>query len=60
MHTGGNPEYGTGIIHKIILFKLKIVIILKHCYLMPVCQDDEDISKIHQVNGGLRKYESHE
>ena len=28
--------------------------------LFPVCQDDEDISKIHQANGDLRKYQSHE
>ena len=34
MHTGRNPEYATAIIHIITLFKLKIVIILKHCYLM--------------------------
>ena len=32
MHTGGNPESATAIIHKITLFKLKIVIILKYCY----------------------------
>ena len=57
--TGGNPEYDTAMVHKITLFKLKILIIVSHCYLMyifPVCQDDEDISKIHQANGGLRKY----
>ena len=34
MHTGGNPEYATGIVHKITLFKLKILIILNHCDLM--------------------------
>ena len=34
MHNGGNPEYATAIVHIITLFKLKIVIILKHCYLM--------------------------
>ena len=34
MHTEGNPESATAIIHKITLFKLKIVIIVKHCYSM--------------------------
>ena len=34
MHTGGNPEYATPIVHEITLLKLKIVIIVKHCYLM--------------------------
>ena len=34
MHSGGNPEYGTAIVHKIRLLQMKIVIILKHCYLM--------------------------
>ena len=34
MHTGGNPEYATAIVHKITLFKLKILIILNHCDLM--------------------------
>ena len=34
MHTEGNPEYATAIIHKITLFKLKIVIIVKHCFSM--------------------------
>ena len=32
MHTGGNPEYATAMIHKITLFKLKIVIIVKDCF----------------------------
>ena len=30
----GNPEYATAIVHKITLFKLKILIILNHCDLM--------------------------
>ena len=34
MHTGGNPEYGPSIIHKITLVKLKIVIIVNHYYLI--------------------------
>ena len=34
MHTGGNPEYDTGIVDKMTLFKLKIVIIVRHFYLM--------------------------
>ena len=32
MHTGVNPEYATAMIHKITLFKLKIVIIVKDCF----------------------------
>ena len=62
-HTGRNPKSDTAILHKITLFNLKIVIIVNHYYLMyifPVCQDDEDISKIHQANGGFRKYQSNE
>ena len=34
MHTGGNPEYAPSMIHKITLVKLKIVIIVNHCYLI--------------------------
>ena len=34
MHTEGNPEYVPAMIHKITLFKLKIVIIVKHCFSM--------------------------
>ena len=34
MHTRGNPECATAIVHKITLFKLKIVIIIKHFYFM--------------------------
>ena len=34
MDTEGNPESATAMIHKITLFKLKIVIIVKHCYSM--------------------------
>ena len=34
MDTEGNPEYAPAIIHKITLFKLKIVIIVKHCFSM--------------------------
>ena len=32
--TGGNPEYDTAMVHKMTLFKLKIVFIVNHCYLM--------------------------
>ena len=32
LHTEGNTESATGMIHKITLLKLKIVIIVKHCY----------------------------
>ena len=32
MHTGGNPESAPAIIHKITLFKLKIVIIIQTFY----------------------------
>ena len=32
MHTEGYPEYATAMIHKITLLKLKIVIIVKHCF----------------------------
>ena len=32
MDTEGNPESATAMIHKITLLKLKIVIIVKHCY----------------------------
>ena len=34
MHTEGNPESATAIIHKITLLKLKFFIIVKHCYSM--------------------------
>ena len=34
MDTEGNPEYAPAMIHKITLFKLKIVIIVKHCFSM--------------------------
>ena len=34
MDAEGNPEYAPAILHKITLFKLKSVIIVKHCYLM--------------------------
>ena len=36
MHTShwGNPECATAIVRKITLFKLKIAIIVNHCYLM--------------------------
>ena len=34
MHTGGNPEYDSGMVHKMTLFKFKMVIIVNLCYLM--------------------------
>ena len=34
MHNGVNPQYAPAIIHKITLVKLKIVIIVNHCYLI--------------------------
>ena len=30
--TGGNPESDTGMVHKMTLFKFKMVIIVNHCY----------------------------
>ena len=32
--TGGNPESETGMVHKMTLFKFKMVIIVNHCYLI--------------------------
>ena len=32
--TGENPESDTGMVHKMTLFKLKIVIFVNDCYLM--------------------------
>ena len=63
MQTGGNPQSATAIIHKITLF-----IKVENCdncqtllfNLFPVWQDDEDISKIHPANTGIRKYQSNE
>ena len=32
--TGGNPESETGMVHKMTLFKFKMVTIVNNCYLM--------------------------
>ena len=63
MHSGGNPEYGTAMVHKITLF-----IQVENCdnsltllfNVFPVCQDDGDLPKIDQANMDITKYQSNE